>query len=288
MNDNKIEKIDNKITIDYLKEYKHELMGFGLVIVLITVYYFLFEKKNIDYNELFSNMNFYYINLDRSMERRLNLETICQKQNIIPQRIEAIDGKKIDINDKKYHKAIHKIKWWFESKNMDNIGHFGCYLSHMKTYETFLNSDKEYCLIFEDDIQFLTNDLKKEIHKNMDNLPDDWDILLLGYEIDARKKKVKNANKNTKLKNGLLNIKYFVGLHAYIIKRKTAQILLENLQTLDWILDWNISFLAERNIVNVYGVYPPIVCQPAIHMIDVDNIYYQYNCSTNFKSLTNK
>jgi len=268
--------------------YKHEIIIFILVSILIFIYLYFFKKKIIYDETLFQNMKIYYINLDRSEDRKQSLESICSSQNIVSERIKAIDGKKLDINDKKYEKAIHKIKWWFEKNNLQNIGHFGCYLSHMKTYETFLNSNSEYCLILEDDIELLTNDLKSEIIKNMNNLPDDWNILLLGYEIDGRKKNVKNANKNTKLNNGLLNINYFVGLHAYIINRQTAKILLENLQTLDWILDWNICYLAEKNIVNVYGVYPPIVCQPAIHMIDVADIYYSYTCSNNFKTLTNK
>ena len=58
-------------------------------------------------------------------------------------------------------KLIHKIKWWFLKENKKNVGHFGCYLSHMGVYQDFLNSDNEYCLIFEDDIELLTNDLKR-------------------------------------------------------------------------------------------------------------------------------
>ena len=116
----------------------------------------------------------------------------------------------------------------------------------MGVYRDFLKSDNEYCLIFEDDIELLTHDLKNDIIKNMNNLPLNWNILLLGYEIDEKHESVKRGNKNTKLKRGLLNINYFTGLHAYIINRETAKILLENLQELDWIIDWNISFLAEK------------------------------------------
>lgn len=272
----------------YLIEYKHEIILSLLFLIFICIYLYFFKKRIVYDSKLFENMKIYYINLDRSKDRKQNVESICYSQNLTPERINAIDGKKIDINDKKYEKAIHKIKWWFEKNNLSNVGHFGCYLSHMKTYQTFLESNNEYCLILEDDIELLTNDLKRDILINMNNLPDDWDILLLGYEIDGRKKNVRNGNKNTKLRNGLLNITYFVGLHAYIITRKTAKILLDNLQTLDWILDWNVCYLAEKNIVNVYGVYPPIVCQPAVHMIDVNDIYYAYKCSGNFKTLTNK
>lgn len=272
----------------YLIKYKHEIILSFLFLIFICIYFYFFKKDVIYDTKLFENMKIYYINLDRSKDRKESVESICYSQNLTPERISAIDGKNIDINDKKYEKAIHKIKWWFEKNNLSNVGHFGCYLSHMKTYQTFLESNNEYCLILEDDIELITDDLKRDILINMNNLPNDWDILLLGYEIDGRKKNVSNGNKNTKLRNGLLNINYFVGLHAYIITRKTAKILLDNLQTLDWILDWNICYLAEKNIVNVYGVYPPIVCQPAVHMIDVNDIYYSYKCSGNFKTLTNK
>lgn len=268
-----------------LYNYKYIIICILIIIVIIVYFYY---NKEIKYDDLFKNMNVYYINLNRSPERKQNVEFICKHQNLIPKRIEAIDSKDIDINDEKYQKAIHKIKWWFLKNNMNNLGHFGCYLSHMKTYETFLRSNEEYCLIFEDDISLITNDIKKEIHKNMNNLPKDWNILLLGYEIDGGKKRVKEGNKNLKLKNGLLNITYFVGLHAYIINRKTAKILLENLQTLEWIIDWNICYLADRGLLNIYGVFPPLVCQPAVHMIDTNDIYYNYGCPNNYSTLTNK
>lgn len=272
---------------EFINKYKHEIILFFLFLILIYIYFYFFNTTIYDLS-LFQNMKIYYINLDQSKDRKQNVESICYSQNLSPERINAINGKEIDINDKKYEKAIHKIKWWFEKNNLSNVGHFGCYLSHMKTYQTFLESNSEYCLILEDDIELLTDNFKRDILINMNNLPNDWDILLLGYEIDGRKKNVRNGNKNTKLRKGLLNITYFVGLHAYIIKRKTAKILLENLQTLDWILDWNVCYLAEKNIVNVYGVYPPIVCQPAVHMIDVNDIYYNYKCSNKFVTLTNK
>ena len=106
----------------------------------------------------------------------------------------------------------------------------------------------------------------------MNNLPKNWNILLLGYEIDEKHKNVKKGNKDTKLKRGLLNINYFTGLHAYIINRETAKILLENLQELDWILDWNISFLAERGSFKYLWSFSPIVCQPAVHVININDI----------------
>lgn len=241
---------------------------------------------NVDYT-LFRNMEIYYINLDRSEDRKKNIEKICYDHDINPIRFPAIDGKLLDLNDKKYEKALQNIKWWFVIENYKNVGHFGCYLSHMSIYHQFLKSTKEYCFILEDDAEFITPYLKREIVHNMNNLPKNWDILLLGYEIDDSHSLVQKGNQKTRLKNGLLNINYFTGLHGYIINRNCAHKLIDNLQEMEWILDWNISYLAERNIVNIYGVYPPLICQPAVHMIQINDINYQYQCSSNFTTLTN-
>ena len=97
----------------FLSKYKHEIILFFLFLILIFIYFYFFN--NIIYDEsLFQNMKIYYINLDQSKDRKQNVESICYSQNLLPERINAINGKEIDINDKKYEKAIHKIKWWFE------------------------------------------------------------------------------------------------------------------------------------------------------------------------------
>ena len=233
----------------------------------------------------------YYINLDRSTNRKRSMEIMSAKQGINPERFPGIDGKLLDLDDPKYEKALKKIKWWFLIENRKNVGHFGCYLSHMAVFEKFLKTDKEYCFILEDDAEILVTDIKREIIKNMNNLPRGWDILLLGYEVNGGPdgyKEVREGNKDTRLKDGLLNLNYFTGLQGYIINRKSAKKLIENLQELDWIIDWNMCYLAKRGILNIYGVYPPIVCQPAVHMIQINDIDYKYNCQVRFDTLTNK
>ena len=271
-----------------------DLLIIGLIIIILSLIsyfvYYKFFRVVID-ETLFDNMAMYYINLDRSPGRRKSMEQMSKEQGINPERFPAIDGKLLDLDDPKYEKALKKIKWWFLVDNKKNVGHFGCYLSHMAVFEKFLKTDKEYCFILEDDAEILVRDIKYEIAKNMKNLPRGWDILLLGYEVNGGPdgiKMVRNGNKNTKLKDGLLNLNYFTGLQGYVINRKSAQKLIENLQKLDWIIDWNMCYLAERGLLNIYGVYPPIVCQPAVHMIQINDIDYKYNCKIRFDTLTNK
>ena len=295
---NNLDSIDSSINsfIDKFidKIELKDLLIIGLIIIILSlISYFIYYKFfKITFNEtLIENMAMYYINLDRSTNRKRSMEIMCANQGINPERFPGIDGKLLDLDDPKYEKALKKIKWWFLIENRKNVGHFGCYLSHMALFEKFLKTDKEYCFILEDDAEILVTDIKQEIIKNMNNLPRGWDILLLGYEVNGGPngyKEVREGNKDTKLKNGLLNLNYFTGLQGYIINRKSAKKLIENLQELDWIIDWNMCYLAKRGILNIYGVYPPIVCQPAVHMIQINDIDYKYNCQVRFDTLTNK
>lgn len=291
---NNFDTIDSFIDKFIDKIELNDLIIIALIIIILSlITYFIYYKffKIILDETLFDNMAMYYINLDRSSGRRKSMEIMSAKQGINPERFPGIDGKLLDLDDPKYEKALKKIKWWFLIENRKNVGHFGCYLSHMTLFEKFLKTDKEYCFILEDDAEILVSDIKREIIKNMNNLPRGWDILLLGYEVNGGPngyEEVREGNKDTKLKNGLLNLNYFTGLQGYIINRKSAKKLIENLQELDWIIDWNMCYLAKRGILNIYGVYPPIVCQPAVHMIQINDIDYKYNCQLRFGTLTNK
>ena len=291
---NNLDSLDSSINKFIDKIELKDLLIIGLIIIILSlISYFVYYKFfKITFNEtLFENMAMYYINLDRSTNRKRSMEIMCANQGINPERFPAIDGKLLDLDDPKYEKALKKIKWWFLIENRKNVGHFGCYLSHMAVFEKFLKTDKEYCFILEDDAEILVTDIKREIIKNMNNLPRGWDILLLGYEVNGGPdgyEEVREGNKDTRLKDGLLNLNYFTGLQGYIINRKSAKKLIENLQELDWIIDWNMCYLAKRGILDIYGVYPPIVCQPAVHMIQINDIDYKYNCQVRFDTLTNK
>ena len=95
-----------------------------LLIIFIYHYYHNFMYVSID-SSAFNNMDKYYINLDKSEDRKKNIEKILLNQNLYVKRFPAINGKLLNIEDPKYHKMIHKIKWWFlknEKKILDILG----------------------------------------------------------------------------------------------------------------------------------------------------------------------
>ena len=96
--------------------------------------------------------NHFYINLDKRVDRRIEVEKELLKLGITnPRRM----------------KAIH-------NKN----GVLGCALSHIKCIEEAKTLDLPYVVIFEDDLEIKDEDLlKSKVIKLMD-MPE-WDILLL-------------------------------------------------------------------------------------------------------------
>ena len=107
-------------------------------------------------NLFFKNLPVYYINLKKDVERNLKTITNLKENNISTyQRIDAI---KVEEGKIKYNMSL---------------GEIGCTLSHLKAIEEFYNSDNEYAMICEDDID-LSNSKKInfnfiEICKNYKN-----------------------------------------------------------------------------------------------------------------------
>ena len=151
----------------------------------------------------------YWINLDRSPERRIEMEKIFKEpefKNIKNHRFSAIDGKNVDVFE--YIESDHK-----EKPKMSNT-EYACLISHLETVRTFSESGHKVALIMEDD---MTLDLKpywrKSIQEIMDEAPEDWEVLQLCYI---------SVNGVEILYDG-----YHPSTGAYLINQKGARKLLE-------------------------------------------------------------
>mgnify|MGYP001470100985 FL=1 len=85
------------------------------------------------------------------------------------------------------------------------------------------------------------------------------------------------------LNNNILKINgNFTGTCGYIINRNSVKILLKELENHHWYIDYNIGDLSKQNKLNIYGVYPQIVCQPTNNYINIPslNIDFKDKCDT--------
>jgi GR25 family glycosyltransferase involved in LPS biosynthesis len=100
-------------------------------------------------------------------------------------RIDAVDGKKLDLGSvnitKKAFDEITQIeKTGFRTKHYQlTRGAIGCYLSHMIAFDHIANGDKEYGLIFEDDVVIDKNIIQR-LNLAIEDIPNNWDMLFLG------------------------------------------------------------------------------------------------------------
>lgn len=232
----------------------------------------LWTKTNIDFDDI----DMYYINLDRAHKRRADLEFQFKQQDLQVKRFPAVDARKLS------NEAVAKVLQHPRSQNFlksvlvdnrKNIGHFGCFLSHIGVYNEFMKSDKPYCLIFEDDAEFKTPTFKKDVNMHMGNVPDDWDIVLFGFHTadDLHYGK----NQDTFLKDNIFyNLENWTGTHGYLINKRSCAKLLEKLMNPEWYLDWAMSGLVKQGHFKVYAVFEPLVCQPACYTLKFDNKHF--------------
>ena len=95
----------------------------------------------------------------------------------------------------------------------------GCYLSHIKAIEAFLDSDLDYGLILEDDVA-LPNDLGGIVDAAIE-FRDDWDILRLSSVNSGRKFRVADLGGGRFLGVCFTREK---GAAAYLLNRKAARV----------------------------------------------------------------
>lgn len=138
------------------------------------------KLKIISYQNKFNKINvpIYYINLDRSPQRKKFMEEQFDKYNIFNyQRITGIDGKNLNDNLKFNINGTTFINNYKDlTKN-----EIGCLLSHLKAIITAYDNDLDEVLILEDDCSFdLMFFWKDKLTNILDKLnKPNWDIIKL-------------------------------------------------------------------------------------------------------------
>jgi glycosyl transferase family 25 len=205
--------------------------------------------------------NVYVINMDKDTNRLDKVTKECTKFNIKFQRFPGVDPKTLSKKEKK--KYITK----FCQKYCTN-GMIGCGLSHIKIYEDVINNNYNNVLILEDDIYFKDN-FHSILNNALDELPNDYDVLYIGYFGLSSEHTYYDHNyllkilSNKKTEKNIFNTIYCpefpLGTHAMIISNKGCQKLLQIMNKMYWHIDWQISF--NNKDLNIYATNKRIVHQ---------------------------
>jgi glycosyl transferase family 25 len=244
-----------------------------IIIGIITIYCLFIIINNSIYDNFnnfddFNDFDAYVINLPTSTDRLANFmkqynasDLSSFDMNVYP----AILGKTLDIEKyvtpKAYQQILISEKTGLRKHHYElTRGAIGCYLSHLDIYKKIVNSNKDYGLIFEDDIEIPNNIYKlMNIGLNKINKIDpNWDMYLLGYIcIDCD------------IKKSYIIPRRFWCTHSYVITKRGAEKLLKYLDPsngnlLSRQIDSAMALLIKDNKLKVYGVNPPICNQSTL------------------------
>jgi glycosyl transferase family 25 len=170
------------------------------------------------------------------------------------ERISAVDGS--ELSEAEVMNIVDVATYRSYFKMLPERGSIGCSLSHEKVWRRFLESDYEYAVIFEDDVQFDPLELKKAIEFALEN-NDLWDLLLLevihhGFPIE-----IAPMGKHRSLAAYLTDVRHS---GCYLINRKAAAALLQKFYPIKMPLDHYFTAIWEFDL-KLLGIEPRLVHQ---------------------------
>ena len=173
-------------------------------------------------DEKFLSIPKYYLNLERSKDRREKIENKFKKYNISNYtRINAFDKKDIDDIKKGEINGVKYINEYEELKDFE----LAITLGHLKIIKKSYEKGEDLAIIFEDDIDFsLYPKWKKSFTEILKEIPSDMEIFQMSSNIlyDQRKKCSYNILKRPN------NSRQYGCAGAYLINRKGMKKIIDN------------------------------------------------------------
>lgn len=160
-----------------------------------------------------------YINLARRPDRNQNAITQLKKVNLLDkaERIDAVDGKQLDIASLSSdlitdHGRTYALSNRYIKSERLTPGAIGCALSHLRAYQKIINDKIPVTLILEDDVTCV-DDFNDKMKLYMQYIPDDFDIVYLGYHFCRMGSRINKYFSRTKKVSGTF---------GYIVSNKGA------------------------------------------------------------------
>jgi len=233
-----------------------------MIIIIIILILSIIGYMSISYNKNPSTpiIKYYVINLDKRTNRLKKIINELNKHKINFNRISAINGNTLnykemgnDIIDSNSKDLIFsKNKTWGVDLTKGAVG-LGLTFKNI-LYENINKNNNSNFIIFEDDIKLKPN-FNKELRNLYKNMPNDWDLIYLGYSMGDSVDKSNMLNKMLFIPN-----QNIYGLFGTLISKKGAFKLYKILTPLTHQIDTQIS--NHFKDLNVYLLKNPIVTSP--------------------------
>lgn len=244
-----------------------------IAVLLIIIIMFICVWKTLPINRIekyfernalidLKNTDVYLINLKRNKERLeyfINEYMHSDIRHKKFKRFDAVEGKQLDLDEYVTKNALDEINnaeaTGFRSKHyMLTRGGVGCYLSHLGVYKLIAGGDKDFGIVFEDDVN-IDPMLMHKLDSVIPTIPDNWDVLLLGCWCAV-----------CNPQNTYYESKKFYFLHAYIVKKSGAVKIVELIdkKKISQQIDSQLSDLAGDGKLEIVCLRDPIATQSVV------------------------
>ncbi len=115
----------------------------------------------------------YIINLDRSADRLAFIAPQVQAVGYPVHRLSAVDG--LTLSTKELTEVVAPHFYYYTGHYAD-LGTIGCSMSHIRAWQLLVESDADYALIFEDDVAFAPDVLRRVIDELL-TTGKTWDLI---------------------------------------------------------------------------------------------------------------
>lgn len=169
----------------------------GLILLAIVTH----RRTREFFTSLAIGVPVYLVSLDKDVDRRNHIFGI-----VTPNVVHAINGKVLN-RDALVRDGLVK------NEKM-TLGEYGCYMSHYNILEKIdKDTGHDVSLVLEDDADLDIETVTSMVNHIIENFKEDWDIILLGYNMYIA---------DGEPKNGLVRINYFHGAQGYLVNNKNA------------------------------------------------------------------
>jgi len=197
------------------------------------------------------------INLDSRPDRWRLMEKYIQASKYKIERFSAVQFSDSDnVKDMLSYRA--KADFQRERVQHEAIkgkGAIGCAVSHFLVWKAFLESDAQYCLVLEDDLNPKYAAGLDDAIDSMLQISNTWDIALLGW----------CGNLPPKRKDETLipfpSSRGFVGAQAYLLNRMAAETLVKRVFPLEMQIDFLIQSIADDACLRIKASSKPKIRQ---------------------------
>jgi glycosyl transferase family 25 len=210
-------------------------------------------------NETFEKI--YCINLDKRVDRWERCEKIFKENQIVVERISAIEGETIKL----------------ETPNNLRSGELGCMFSHLGIIQDAKDNGIESVLIFEDDVEF-AEDFNYLFSEYMKQVPEDWQLLYLGANHSLCNMHMRTDDiPPVQISDNIYKINRAFSCHAYAVRNNMYDRLIEKANHASYNLPIDVLYSQLQYDSRSYLIRPHLCWQREGYSdIQNENVNYEF------------